>query len=131
MPKNSESDIRRTLKRLSRQRVAIVLQPGNVWVIENAVEDNEQTDVVLKTSYMRGWVEPIENAVPKGRLTPSGALPSGNIFQDVGPFWRLTEGGWAVLNRTHWWVLIAVLISALSFAVSVCSMVLTLHQPTR
>ena len=26
------------LRRLARQRVAVLLQPGNVWVIENAVE---------------------------------------------------------------------------------------------
>ncbi len=57
MPRNSERDIRRTLKSLSRQRVALVLQPGNVWVIERAVEDNEQTDAALKTAYMRGWVK--------------------------------------------------------------------------
>jgi hypothetical protein len=97
---NSESDIRRTLKRLSRQRVGLVLQPGNVWVIENAVEDNEQTDTALKTAYMRGWVKPIENAVPKGKLTPEGALPSGNLFQGVGPLWQLTASGHNSLRET-------------------------------
>ncbi len=124
---NSESDIRHTLKRLSGQRVALVLQPGNVWVIENAVEDNEQTDAALKTAYMRGWVKPIENAVPKGKLTPDGTLPSGNPFQGVGPLWQLTEGGWTVVNRTHWWALFAILISVLSFTVSVGSLLLTLY----
>lgn len=124
---NSESDIRRALKRLSRQRVALVLQPGNVWVIENAVEDDEQTDASLKTAYMRGWVKPIENAVPKGRLTPDGALPSGNLIQGVGPLWQLTEGGWNVVNRTRWWALFAILISVLSFTVSVGSLLLTLY----
>jgi hypothetical protein len=54
VPRNSERDIRRTLKSLSRQRVALVLQPGNVWVIERAVEDNEQTDSALKTAKLRG-----------------------------------------------------------------------------
>ena len=128
---NSESGIRRTLKRLSRQRVALVLQPGNVWVIENAIEDNEQTDAALKTAYMRGWVAPIENAVPKGNLTPDGALPSGNPFQKVGPLWRLTEGGWAVVNRAHWWALFAIVISVLSFTVSVGSLLLTLYWRQR
>jgi len=127
MPINSESDIRRTLKRLSGQRVALVLQPGNVWVLDNAVEDNDETDAALKTAYMRGWVEPIENAVPRGKLMPDGSLPSGNLFQGVGPLWRLTEGGWAMLNRSHWWVLFAIAISVLSFAVSVGSLVLTLY----
>jgi hypothetical protein len=128
LPLNSESDIRRTLKRLSEQRVALVLQPGNVWVIEKAVEDNEQTDAALKTAYMRGWVEPIENAIPKGKLTPSGALPSGNPFQGVGPLWRLTEGGWAVVNRSHRWALFAIVVSVLSFSVSVVSLGMTLKS---
>lgn len=79
---NSESDVRSTLKRLSRQRVALVLQPGNVWVIEDAVEDNERTDAALKTAYIRGWVAPIENAVPKGKLAPDGALPTGPLFKE-------------------------------------------------
>ena len=127
MPTNSESDIRHTLERLSRQRVALVLQPGNVWVIERAVEDDEQTDAALKTAYMRGWVEPIENAIPKGKLMPDGTLPGGSPFQGVGPLWRLTEGGWAVVNRTRRWALFAILISVLSFAVSVGSLVLTLY----
>jgi hypothetical protein len=104
-----------------------VLQPGNVWVIENAIEDDEQTDVALKTSYMRGWVEPIENAVPKGRLNADGTLPGGNPFSGVGPLWRLTEGGWSVLHRTQWWALFAIIVSVLSFAVSVGSLVLTLY----
>jgi hypothetical protein len=124
---NSEREIRHILKRLSRQRVALVLQPGNVWVIEDAIEDNEETDAALKTAYMRGWVEPIENAVPKGKLTSGGALPSGNPFLEVGPLWRLTEGGWAVVNQTHWWALFAIVISVLSFAVSVGSLLLTLY----
>lgn len=124
---NSESDIRRTLKRLSRQRVAMVMQPGNVWVVDNAVEDTEETDAALKTAYMRGWVEPIENAVPKGKLGPDGRLPPGPLFQRTGPLWRVTEGGWAVVNRTQLWTLFAIVVAVLSFAVSVVSFVVSLR----
>lgn len=131
LPLNSESDIRRTLKRLSEQRVAVVLQPGNIWVVENAVEDDEQTDAALKTAYMRGWVEPIENAVPKAKLAPDGSLPRGELFQRIGPLWRLTEGGWAVVNRTQLWTLFAIILSLFSFAVSVGSLMLSLKQPYR
>jgi hypothetical protein len=100
-------------------------------VIENAVTDNEQSDAALKTAYIRGWVKPIENAVPKGELTPDGTLPSGDLFQRVGPVWQLTEGDWSVVNRTHWWALFAILISVLSFTVSVGSLVLTLDRWAR
>jgi hypothetical protein len=100
-------------------------------VIENAVEDSEQTDAALKTCHMRGWVEPIENALPRGKLMPDGTLPSGDIFQNVGPLYRLTEGGWAAVNRTHRWSVLAIAISILSFAVSVGSLlaaITSLHR---
>lgn len=119
----SEREIRRTLKQLSKQRVALVLQPGNVWVVDNAVEDSEKTDAALKTCHMRGWVEPIENALPRGKLTPDQKLPTGNMFPDKAPLYRLTEGGWSVINRTHAWSVLAIVISILSFAVSAVSLV--------
>lgn len=124
---NSEKLIRKTLKRLAGQRIAMVLQPGNVWVIERAVEDDdEDVDAALKTAYMRGWAEPIKNAVAKGNLGPGGQLPPGNLFDRVGALWRLTDAGWAVINRTQGWTLFAILIAALSFAVSVGSLVVSL-----
>ncbi len=106
--------IRRILRKLSRQRVVLVLQPGDVWVIEKAVEDTEETDSALKTCYMRGWVEPIEKALPRGKLTPEGKLPDGNIFDRTGPFYRLTDSGWSVINRSHQLLLITVLIAVLT-----------------
>ena len=123
---NSERDIRQTLKRLSRQRVGLVLQPGNHWVIEMAVTDDEQTDTALKTAWMRGWVEPIENAVPKGKLNPDGSLPDGPLYYGIGPIWRLTEAGWSVINRSHGWTLFAVLVSILSLIVAIGSLVVSL-----
>jgi len=93
--------IYRVLRRLAKQRVTIVLQPGNVWVIERAVPDDEETDALLKTCFMRGWVEPLENSVPKGRLNPNGTLPDGDIFRSSGPLWKLTDSGWAAINRSH------------------------------
>lgn len=112
--------IRRILKKLARQRVALVLQPGNVWVIENAVADDEYTDAALKTCYMRGWVQPLKDSIPKGRLLPDGSLPPGELFDHSGPLWRLTDSGWSVINRAHEWTLIGILIAALTlvFALS-------------
>ena len=71
------------------------------------MEDTEQIDALLKTAYMRGWVEPLENAIPKGKLGPGGELPRGTLFQGVGPIWRLTDGGWAIVHRNHRWMLLA------------------------
>jgi hypothetical protein len=122
---NSEKLIRHTLRRLSEQRIALVLQPGNVWVIEKAVEDdNAEIDAALKSAYIRGWVEPIANAVPTGALGPGGQLPTGDLR--ISPFWRLTDAGWAVVKRRHGWALFAILIALLSFAVSAGSLVISL-----
>lgn len=111
--------VRGALKRLARQRVALVLQPGNVWVIENAVPDNEETDAALKTCFMRGWVEPLENSVPKGSLTADGKLPNGIHFDKCGPLWKLTDSGWSAINRVHEWTLIGILLTALGVLVTV------------
>ncbi len=127
MALNSERDIRLTLKRLAGQRCALVLQPGNVWVIENALGYSEQIEAALNTAHMRGWVEQIHNAVPSGTLGPNGELPPPDkLVTRISPLWRLTEGGWAVVNRSHGWALAAIVISALSFAVSVSSLVLSI-----
>jgi hypothetical protein len=114
-----EWKIREVLRGLSRQRVALVLQPGNVWVIEKAVEDNEETDAALKTCHMRGWVEPLENSVPKGKLKEDGSLPNGDLYDSTGPIWKLTDSGWAAINRAHEWTLIGILIAAIGVFITI------------
>lgn len=111
--------IRRALKGLARQRVALVLQPGNVWVIENAVADDTETDSALKTCFMRGWVEPLENSIPKGKLQPDGSLPPGPLYEASGPVWKLTDSGWAAINRAHEWMLLGILIGAMGLLIAV------------
>lgn len=111
--------IHRLLKRLAKQRVGMVLQPGNVWVIEYAVEDNEETDALLKTCYMRGLVEPLQNSVPKGRLQNDGSLPDGSMFNSSGPIWKLTDSGWGVIQRRHQLSLLALLVTILGGFIAV------------
>jgi hypothetical protein len=110
--------IRWVLRRLAKQRVGFVVQPGNVWVVEKAVEDNEETDAALKTCYMRGWVEPLANSVPKGKLKEDGSLPDGALFESSGPIWKLTDSGWAAINRAHEWTLVGILIGAVGVIVA-------------
>ena len=114
-----EWKIRSVLRRLAKQRVQLVLQPGNVWVVEKVVTDNAETDAALKTCYMRGWVEPLENSVPKGNLKKDSSLPDGELFQSSGPIWKLTDSGWAAINRAHEWTLIGILIGAVGLIVAV------------
>jgi hypothetical protein len=55
-----ERRIRKVLKRLSRQRVAMVLEPGRVPVIEMAVLSSEEIEADLWTCRLRGWLEVVE-----------------------------------------------------------------------
>ena len=120
-----EAKIRRVLRQLARQRVALVLNPGNVWVIEKAVEDDERTDAALKTCYIRGWLEPLSNAIPKGRLTDDGRIPDTGLFDRIGPIYRLTDSGWSVINRSQLWALATVAIGTLALLVSIIAMLVT------
>ncbi len=105
--------IRRVLRKLSKQRLALILQPGNVWVVERAVEDNVFTDMALKTCFLRGWAEPLENAIPTGNLTPDGKLPNAQIFDRVKPLYRLTDSGWNVVHRSQLWVMVSLFLALL------------------
>lgn len=113
----SEGEIRRVLRRLAKQRVAQILQPGNVAVVELAVKYDQNTAPALMTCHMRGWVEVMEESVPTARLNPDGSLPPG--WQDTAPIYRLTEAGWNVVHGTHarsiaiFWVAFATLVASI------------------
>lgn len=114
-----ELSIYRTLKALSKQRVALILQPGNVWVVEKSIPNDERTEENLRTCHLRGWVEPIENAVPKGKLKEDGSLPDGNLFSGHGPLYRLTDSGWNAIHRTHVLTLLGLIVAILGIGVAV------------
>jgi hypothetical protein len=118
-----ERAIRKVLRCLSRQRVAMILQPGNVWVVELAPSESSELDPILRTCHLRGWVEPIANAVPRGRLAPNGGLPEGRVFDGEAPIYRLTEGGWQALNRTHHWVVFTAVIATITFVATIVAIV--------
>jgi len=96
-----EYSIYRTLKFLSKQRVALVLQPGDVWVIEKALPETEEHFENIQTCLMRGWVEILRDSVPTGKLQPDGSLPDGEIFSNEKHLYRLTDSGWNAIHRSH------------------------------
>lgn len=116
-----EKQIRYVLRKLSEQRIALVLQPGNYWVIEKAIGYDEETDTALLTCYMRGWVEPIEGAIPSGRINPDGSLPAGFQFDKLKTHYRLTSAGLSVINGSHRLAVLAVTISMISLAMSIAA----------
>jgi len=114
-----EREVRQVLRRLGRQHVGLILQPGNVWVIEQALMHDEKTDTILLTCLMRGWVEVLEQSLPRGKLTAEGNLPPGPMFDSVAPIYRVTDSGWNAINRAHEWTLIGVLIAVASLLATV------------
>jgi hypothetical protein len=108
-----ERTIRRTLRQLCRQRVRLILLPGNVFVIDNSAAPRADTDAALRTCWLRGWVELVENAIPSGRLTPDGRLPD-SPFTGTAPMYRMTDSGWSVVHRSYMWAWLAVLMGFLS-----------------
>jgi hypothetical protein len=107
--------VRRTLRQLAAQRVRMVLQPGSYWVIDNTGERGEDTHAALMTCYIRGWIEPLEHAVPSAALPADGNL-SNFQFEGRETLYRLTSAGWSAIHRSNLIAICALLISAMSFA---------------
>lgn len=109
-----ERTVRRVLRGIARQRVALVAQPGNLWVIERALERNDDIEAGIATCVMRGWIEPLFEDLPTNTLTPEGRIRPGPLFTRTENHYKLTEGGWAAINRTHLWAMVGVLVGAAS-----------------
>lgn len=123
----TEHLIRKTLRRLAQQRVTLILQPGNAWVIEKAVSEGENRDIAaaIRTCQLRGWVVPVVNAVTEYSLGPNGELPKDP--SGVAPIYRLTEAGWNVIHRSQTWVISTFVVAAATFIATILTVYLTLH----
>jgi hypothetical protein len=110
-------------------RVVLILQPGNVWVVERAVSEEENPDIAaaLRTCQLCGWIAPEDSAIPSSSLEPNGELPAKPWSE--APFYRLTEAGWSVINRSQAWVISTFAIATASFLATVLGIVLTLRVP--
>ena len=120
-----EQAIRRALRGVSRQRVVTILQPGNVWVVERGPSRNDATDAALRSCHLRGWAEPIANAVPSGSLRPDGTLPDGQLYDRAGPVYRITDAGWQVLRRTHAWVVVTLVVALATLVATVLGILIS------
>ena len=123
----TEHLIKKTLRRLSRQRVALILQPGDAWVIEKAVSEGENRDIAaaLRTCQLRGWVAPEVNAVPRFSLGPNGELPKNP--RRVSPIYRLTEAGWNVIHQSQTWVISTFVVATASLIATILAVYFSLH----
>lgn len=113
-----ERQIRTALRKLSKQRVKANF--GNTWEIENIIPDDNNTKLALDTCLMRGWVEEIPE--PHGQISyppPPPPVPPGekpyrhHPTIRIGPYYRPTEIGWAIVNRSHQFNMLALLLTGL------------------
>lgn len=105
-----ERRIRQALRGLARQRVVMILQPGNVPVIEKATNGRiPDLEAVLLTAQMRGWVEVMHHAVPHASLGSDFQLPKE--WESQEHIYRLTDAGWAAIYRTQGWVVATFIVS--------------------
>jgi hypothetical protein len=122
-----ERFIRRVLRKLSRQRVALILQPGNVWVIEKALGGGDREKEALRTCHMRGWTDVLANAVPKMDLAPDGTVPQEIRVAGREPIYRLTDSGWQVIHRTHGWIVVTCIVAFLALLATILGLVVSLR----
>lgn len=122
--RSAEREIRHVLRSLARQRVRGVLQPGTIWLIERVRPDDENSEAAKLTCLMRGWIEILHEAVPSHQLGEDLKLPSvGQLLQNSKPIYKLTEGGWAVINRDHMWIVMTFFTALLALIATVVGMI--------
>ena len=96
-----EFKMHRLLRKVGRQRVTMILEPGNVPVIERAISRDEETKVLLLTAEIRGWVEVLHEDLPTGQIDQDGRFNEEQPFQSLETHWKLTDSGWAAIQRRH------------------------------
>ncbi len=96
-----ELKVQKVLKKIAKQRVALILQPGNVPVIERAIGSDEETQAIILTAQIRGWVEVLHEDMPTGKVDENGYFNKAQPFDKLETYWKLTDSGWAVIQRRH------------------------------
>jgi hypothetical protein len=118
---NREYSIYKTLKLLARQRVGMVLQPGNVWVIENSMPMTETNEENIQTCLMRGWIEVLRESVPTQQLPADGNLRNVSAVTSQH-IYRLTDGGWNTIHRTRSVSLLGLIVALIGVGIAVLSL---------
>ncbi|MDO8909509.1 MAG: hypothetical protein Q7W55_13545 [Pseudohongiella sp.] len=116
-----ERSIYKTLKALSKQRVGMVIQPENHWVIEYAMPHTPQNEENIQTCLMRGWVEILHQSVPTEHIPVDFNLQN---IEDLGEnhVYRLTDGGWNAIYRTRSLNLLSIFIALIGLGIAVLAL---------
>ena len=120
-----ERNVRKALKALARQRVAMVLPDGGL-VIELCPPRADWFDEAVRTAHLRGWVEVLHHSIPNGQLTFVGNQPRFPDALTAQTMYRLTEGGWTIIRRSHGWVIATFAVAVISLVASLAGIAVTL-----
>jgi hypothetical protein len=121
-----ERQVRRALRAIARQRVVMVLNPGGVQVVEKSPPNQEWFEVGIRTCHIRGWVEVLHESLPTGSIQMQGRTPLLPAEMTPMTHYRITEGGWAVLNRSHGWVMATFVTSGFGLVAGLASLAVDL-----
>ncbi|MGR3972840.1 hypothetical protein [Shewanella sp. 1180_01] len=113
-----ENKVHKVLKKVAQQRIAIIL-PGNVPVIERCVGNDEATQALLLTAQIRGWVDVLYENLPTGKVDEDGHLSAAPSFANVQTHWKLTDSGWAAIQRRHQMALLSLFIGLVSVLIGI------------
>ena len=119
-----DRQVKRALRAIARKRVAMVLQPGDLQVVERSPPREEWFELGVRTALIRGWVEVLYEGMPTGTLQLLGNVPQMPNSMAPTTHYKLTEGGWAVLNRSQAWIFATFMVSVVGLLVSSASLVL-------
>ena len=100
----------------------MVLQPGNARVVELAPDSTDDNEAALRTCHMRGWVEPIVDAIPTGTILQGGHLPE-RLYNRSEPLYRLTDSGWAAIRRSHMLALVTSMIAPIGVVLAALTLI--------
>lgn len=96
-----EQNLLNLLRNIKRQRVVVILDPGDVPVIERAIGHDENTRAMLLTAQIRGWVEVLYENTLTGDVSSSGEIDVSKPFTSTQTYWKLTDSGWGAIQRRH------------------------------
>ena len=108
-----EYSIYKTLTCISKQRVVLLLQPRNAWVMEKALPNTDQNQANIRTCMIRGWVDLLHESVPSTNIDNNYGLSKEPEFNNNENIYKLTDSGWNAIHRTHVIALLGIIIALL------------------
>jgi hypothetical protein len=109
-----EYSIWKTLNTISSQRVERLLDPGGIQVISGSPAADEKQLRNIQTCLMRGWIEPLDNAIPI-EFAPDDEQSESQQSEDTPQLYRLTESGWTSIYRSYLITTLAVIALVIVF----------------